>query len=849
MRLVTSLAPIALTTLLTPVFVQATQAAPNTTPPRLGATSLSTPQQGLDGANGGITLRGLASQSTRIQESRRPLPLGSDDWRFNGEIGTRVAPIYLLPTEATRPAKLKLSYLSAVSVMPEVSRITVTVNDQVVGERYVRAASQPEALTFDIPAGIMQVGFNAVRVTARHAHRVDCSRDASYELWTQILPEHSGLIFNAANAEIRDVRDLPAVRPGRSGSVRIRARTPAGVDAQSLQQVSRAVQASILLGRFAQPVVELDAEESREPGLDIIVGTDAVTESLTGMRPSGQGPRIQISHDSQTDRVLLTISGGNKEEVAEALRQFEALATTTKLPGTQAGLRASEAGRGTLVKGGDTLRLETLGFETQRFTGRYYRQTGVVRMPADFYPGDYGRIALNLNAAYGAGLLPSSKLSVRVNGALVSTVPLARSSGDTLVEKTAYLPLGAFKPGSNTVDIEADTTASSDQECSASSQLDQRDRLLLGNTSEMQVPTLARIGTLPNLSSTLGGGFGDLSLRDGTLIHIPNPSAEVMEATLSLLAKIAAVSGEVTPITFAFEQGVQPASHTITIGALADIPATTLAAAGLSLESLRRTWQIGTPAAPVPQAEVPAVPVRVAAAGSVIPIAATRTGPSNAEQSGALNGISPQPAATSTGLDLAPTEAVKSFDLEALRLKLSLDGLGWMPTSLAWLEETIRDVYKIDLRASDPSKVIMQPTGLISEASTLVVSQRAAPKDLQTGWQSKLIPEVTSSTVIVAPTVDALRSSTLDLVTTGVWQQFTGRAISYERETAVVRTLGADATWFIPTEPLTPSNVRLIVAGWLSKNVLFYLGVLFGAVVLVAGTTYRLVRVRGARVS
>jgi hypothetical protein len=101
----------------------------------------------------------------------------------------------------------------------------------------------------------------------------------------------------------------------------------------------------------------------------------------------------------------------------------------------------------------------------------------------------------------------------------------------------------------------------------------------------------------------------------------------------------------------------------------------------------------------------------------------------------------------------------------------------------------------------------------------------------------------------VAPTVDALRSSTLDLVTTGLWQQFTGRAISYERETAVVRTLGADATWFIPTEPLTPANVRLIVAGWLSKNVLFYLGVLFGAVVLVAGTTYRLVRVRGARVS
>ncbi len=112
MRIAASLAPLFLSTFLVPAFAQMQSAAPGTSP--LGKSGLTTPSTGL-GRTGNTTepltsgpaLRGLTPRAARIVETRRALPYGTEDWRFGGEIGTRVAPIYLLPTEAARPAKLQ----------------------------------------------------------------------------------------------------------------------------------------------------------------------------------------------------------------------------------------------------------------------------------------------------------------------------------------------------------------------------------------------------------------------------------------------------------------------------------------------------------------------------------------------------------------------------------------------------------------------------------------------------------------------------------------------------------------------------------------------------------------------
>lgn len=786
------------------------------------------------------SLGSLVALNQKTVETRRPLPLGSDDWRFGGEIGTRVVPMYLLPSEATRPAKVRVSYLSAVSVMPEVSRLTVTVNDTVVGERYVQASSRPEALTFDIPVGVLEPGYNAVRITARQVHRVDCSREASYELWTQILPEQSGLVFQASPAEIRDIRDLPAVRPGRDGAVRIRARASSGIDADSLQRVSRAVQAAVLAGQFSRPVVEVNPEESGEPGLDIVVGTDAVVEGLVGQRPSGAGPRLQIAHDAQTDRVLLVVTGSSREDVETALQQFEAMARgDQKLLGTPAGLRALTADQGRQVSGNETVSLASLGFETQRFGGRYYRQSGNIQLPADFYPGDYGRMTLSLDAAYGAELAPNAKINVRVNGALVSTVPLPKGAGDTLNGRQAYLPLSAFKPGLNSIDVEADTATTGDAECSATSQLSQRDRLLLANSTDIEVPKLARIGTFPSLSSVPAGGLAAPAGANGLQIYLPNPNGDSIEASLSLVAKIAAVSGRATPVTYAFDRVAETTSHVIAIGALSDIPPATLEAAGLNVESLRRLWQGGEPAVEPaePKLQTSSKGFRVAAVGNDFTLQAQAVLPSSAN-----DGAKPLGSSLTE-----PTRATPSaIDTTLSTSDLTSRAFAWFPAQRAWIEDTLRSVYRIDLRKRS---ITTDVTDIASANSTLVISQGATPKAMQTSWRSKVIPEVTSATVFVAPNSELLRASMTEVLNSGLWQQLTGRAAAYDRKEASISSGMADVTWFVPTQTLSPGNLRLIVAGWLSQNVLVYLSALILVVTVLTTFTYRLVKTSGVRES
>jgi cellulose synthase operon protein B len=51
----------------------------------------------------------------------------------------------------------------------------------------------------------------------------------------------------------------------------------------------------------------------------------------------------------------------------------------------------------------------------------------------------------------------------------------------------------------------------------------------------------------------------------------------------------------------------------------------------------------------------------------------------------------------------------------------------------------------------------------------------------------------------------------------------------------------------VPTQALTPGNLRLIIAGWLSQNIAIYLGALAALAVVLTGFTYRLVRISGVR--
>ena len=153
-----------------------------------------------------------APQFAPIPEPASPLlavtqPVGEDatvlrhltnniqGFRLAGEIGTTEWPVYLTGAQARQKLHFQVGYLTAVSVMPESSFLTLMINDVVVGRINIRSTHAVRTASFDIPPSLMQPGFNSIRLTAEQRHRVDCSLQATYELWTQIDPAQTGIVL------------------------------------------------------------------------------------------------------------------------------------------------------------------------------------------------------------------------------------------------------------------------------------------------------------------------------------------------------------------------------------------------------------------------------------------------------------------------------------------------------------------------------------------------------------------------------------------------------------------------------------------------------------------------------
>jgi hypothetical protein len=74
-----------------------------------------------------------------------------------------------------------------------------------------------------------------------------------------------------------------------------------------------------------------------------------------------------------------------------------------------------------------------------------------------------------------------------------------------------------------------------------------------------------------------------------------------------------------------------------------------------------------------------------------------------------------------------------------------------------------------------------------------------------------------------------------------------GRAAAFDEKSGAANVAPAIDSYFIATASLTPGNLRLVAAGWLSSNIDYYVfAVTIGAVVLGVLTSLT-VRSHGAR--
>jgi hypothetical protein len=712
--------------------------------------------------------------------------LGADrlQLRFEGETAAKTWPIYVTSAEAGARARIHLGFTNAISVMPEVSSLSIAVNDVDVAQTPIAAATDPGALDVELPRGLLTPGYNSVRIAVAQRHRVDCTMEATYELWTQLDPATSGLAFpGIADPHFEQLDDLAAISPDPSGATAIRLALPEDADAGAVDNAMRALEAVAIRAGAQRPHVEIVDAVDERPGLYIVAGQrDYLVKHGFAAFAGGAGKTLGIEGQEAPGRVVVVAIGDTQKETAEAIDGLLPARRAQERAESPPAARALASQFGYPVRGALRVPLSELGVRTEEFSGRLFRASFDITLPGDFYPADYDKLTLSLTAGYASGLLPNSQILVRVNDREAGSTPLKNPRGDVFHDRPVSVPLGSLRPGVNHVIVEAQTPDSGDKACDVKHVMDGRKRFVLFDNSELVMPALARVGRMPNLSATLSSAFPYLD--DSGFVYAPSHDRRTLNAMASFLARIAVVAQRPVGARVTFDRDAARGAATLAVGALDDFPPGLIEQAGIDLPSLKKLWW--------------------------------------------------RPNATDTGAEAAAHQAIMGsgevYDQWAQGAHAVAEDFAPHLSMLAIYDRYI-NVHREDfaiLRELD--RPIEAP-----ESSTVLLAQARGQKGSDT-W-----------TFVIGATKASLARDMANLVAPSNWNEIEGRSAAYSPRGGARKLDDATQVWFIPSDALTPNNVRLIAAGYLSANLDVYAALLLAMAGLLGLATRAAVKAHGAK--
>lgn len=724
-----------------------------------------------------------------------PHPLGT---RLAGESDSRTWPFYAGAARLGRPAIFRLSYLNAVSVMPEGSFLEVSVNGEAIYKGPIFASTEAAAIDIEIPPQLLALGYNAITVKANQRHRVDCTPDATYELWTDIVESGTGFITDGTESLLSTLADLPSVTPSADGKIRLRALLPDRPSDTQIQNSFDLAQMIALAGDFASPVIEIG--EGFGPGIDVFVGSMA---ELMARAPdlaeglNGPGP-FYVSAEPETGAIFVALVMDG-DITRETMRKAVPVGD---VQGTPLGLQTLAMFSPARIFEGRRTSLRGLGFQDEDFSGRLYRRSFQVNLSPDFYPADYDVVKLDLTAAYAPGLSSRSAMTVRVNGVTKTSIALGNTNGAVLKNKSIELALSSFKAGRNTIEIEARLNKDTDvAECVPLSGNDEASRFLLSPESTIVMPPIAHFGMLPDLGNTLRSGFPYVNTGNlgQTTIFMADRQEQTLAAAASIISHLAGVAGQ--PVDFKLQTGFPRGNETnaIIIGEIDAVPAVvTDTMQYVDGGKLRMRWQKVDGGVETP-------------AGSDAPAAVDKL------PTGSITALAQDSAGESAGPVVNPEEELRKF-----RERWTETGENSSYLSvLTGLQERIAALL-VDAGLRQGADRL--PAILEVGDSNLIVAQALSPSGRGV-W-----------TLITAKDAASLTVELERFLRPEPISQATGLAIGFNAKTAEVLNAGnADQRSGI-LGAKTFTNMRLVIAGWLSNNPFIYvLGLL--TVVLLGGLT------------
>ncbi len=728
------------------------------------------------------------------EDGLRRLPATLKGFRFAGEWAQNQWPVYLTAQQAREPARFRLAFLSAISVMPEGSRASLSINGAVIART---ALAPPDAVAtrdFAIPAGLLKPGFNAVSLVIEQRHRVDCSPAATYELWTALDATRTGLLLGNAGG-FSTPADIAAVPPRKDGAGAIRLMLAGKLSPEMAGRAVRAAQIAALAGRSLQPVVDIAGSEPDTGGLILAIGTAEELQTRPELANLGlvAGPRYGFLPAVAGRGSTFVVTGVNTTDLDVALARWNAERLAAAATGSETGLQAAALLSGHAASGAsERIALRQTGFSGAEFSGRLFRLGLDIAMPMDFLPADYDRMALNLAGSHSAELGRQANILVEVNGHTAATQMLRAGAADDLERNQIFLPLRLLKPGQNRIEILTQTPTQADESCQVSRASSLR-RLHILDRSELVLPRIARIGRAPELSLMAAGGFPFSREGAKPILFVPNPDRQTMAAALTLAARLAVAAGRPIDFTFAMTAPAHDAGEVLMVSPAPRLDPAMLRAAGVDPVGLENAWRGATqpgalrPAAPMSDAE--ALAQRCALPQPIVQVTA-------------LQGGSAAPAA---GLSLA-----------SIGLRASLPALPfWAPVEPG--------------AAASESEVVQA-------RAALIVGQDFPDAAARNLW-----------TVVTAPDAAALKAGVECLTHPQIWSRLGGRLAGLNADESVITLPAGERLRHVATRGFDVLNLRLVAAGWLSLNPLAYVGLVLALVLCLAASTLWLVLNTGRR--
>lgn len=729
------------------------------------------------------------SQAARLaprpvaQVSFRPLSMMDDVLRLNGELGTDERAIFLTQAEALRATAFRVTYLNAVSNLPDVSRLIVRVNDHTIGEVRMDANAAEATAILTIPPGVVVPGYNSVRLIANQRHRVDCGVKATYELWSAVSLNRSGFVGLQSTPVLRRITDLPALAASGAERTPIRIRLAGISDTAALDEAMRAANAIVLAAGIQRPIIEVAEEQREGPGIDLVVGREAPA----GSTPLDGDMGLLYLHDAADGRTTFTLRQGTEGE--RSLQRLIELANAQNRIGSEAGRRALANTVGRQVRNGSQLSFSELGFESRAFDGAFFQSSMRLNLPSDFFAAPYGAAKLELESAFLGSAAVGRRVNIRINDQIAAMVPVNQSGSSQLELRRVDLPIQMFKAGANTVTVEADM-AGSDRACDATASRPSNPRLLIAGTSRISFGSLARVTVLPNLSATLSHGYPYIGREEPTIVAVSSASPVYLNAAMTWIGRMSAAARASMPVNFRFGPLDDPDASGLFFGPPAEA-SQTLARSMLAIE----------------QADTSQV--------------VARNG--EAMNAGAADAV----VAAAEGQTSSVAERLRASAAAKLIGSLSRGDLG--PVA-AWLDD-------FGLIERDTRKGAAGASPLLA-SDALTILQEVGTMPPQT-WRGIFQPQPSPNikTMVLATSPETLDELIAKATTAHAWGRFNGEGALLRLESWAPENRAAQERHYLPTAFPSPANLRLSIAGWLSLNQSYYLGGLIVLAMLLALTT------------